>query len=510
MASSSFKKSDINPLEATVSLANGDLAEKRDADVATEFLASLDPAVTNGPITASEARKVLWKIDLIILPIIAGTVILSAVDKVIISNASILGMKQDTGLSGSQFSWVGSIFYFGFLFFEWSAAVLIQKLPVAKLLAGLVFSWAVLMCCTGATQNFAGLATVRFVMGCTEAGAFPIASILTVMWYTNAEQPIRVAFWYNQFSSIFSGLVSYGIGLTHTSLAQWRLLFIVLGCFSLLWSVVILIFLPDRPDKCWYLSERERYICVTRISGNNTGLEDKRLKWYQVRECLLDPKQWLLALFACAQNIPNGGLVTFSAIIVKGLGYDTLTTTLLGVPTGVIATLWQLILSVPCAKLKGKRCTVIAVANVVPLTCAVLMWKLPKDHKRSLLAAYYVFYTYWGPYVMSTSVPMANVSGHTKKVTVNAMYFLAYCAGNIIGPQVFRQNDAPDYSHGYIGLLACFVVASVAIASYGFLCYHENARRDRELNGPTTLVVGVEDSFSDRTDKEKVDFRYMY
>lgn len=51
-------------------------------DVAVRFLANLDSAIKDVPISAKEARKVLWKIDLIVLPIIAGTVILSAVDKV--------------------------------------------------------------------------------------------------------------------------------------------------------------------------------------------------------------------------------------------------------------------------------------------------------------------------------------------------------------------------------------------------------------------------------------------
>ncbi len=169
-------------------------------DVAAKFLSSVDQTITAEPVTPAEARKVLWKIDLVVLPLISGTVILSAVDKVIISNAAILGMKHDLKLIGNEYSWAGSIFYFGFLLFEWPTAVLIQRLPVAKLLAGIIFSWAVLLFCTAATQNFAGLATVRFIMGGAEAGAFPICSILTVMWYTTTEQPIRVAFWYNQVS----------------------------------------------------------------------------------------------------------------------------------------------------------------------------------------------------------------------------------------------------------------------------------------------------------------------
>ncbi|KAJ5790991.1 uncharacterized protein N7518_008002 [Penicillium psychrosexuale] len=457
-------------------------------DVAAHFLAHLDPAIAVEPVTEAEARRVLWKIDLILIPLIMVTVVLAAIDKVIISNAAIYGMKTDTHLTGDQYSWVGSIFYFGYLAFEYPTALLIQRLPVAKL-------------------TFGGLATVRFLMGMTEAAVFPISSILTVMWWKTSEQPLRVAFWFNQLSSVFSGLISYGIGQTNTSVGPWRLLFLVLGGFSVLWSVVLYIFLPDSPVQCWYFSDREKFVCLERVKDNNTGMEDKTIKWYQVRECLVDPKTWLLALFSLAQNIPNGGLVTFSAIIVKGLGYSSLITTILGIPTGVLATVWQIMLGFLAASVPNSRCTIIALANLVPMICAILMWKLPRENQHGLLAAYYVFYTYWAPYVLSTSLPMANTSGHSKKLTMNAIFFLAYCIGNIIGPQCFRSDDAPSYSRGYEGLLACLVVAIVAIISYGVLCRWENYRRDKEAESNVEIS---EAAFSDLTDKEKRSFRYTY
>jgi hypothetical protein len=317
-----------------------------------------------------------------------------------------------------------------------------------------------------------------------------------------------VAFWFNQLSSVFSGVVSYGIGQTDTALAPWRLLFIVLGAFSLVWAVVLYIFLPDSPVQCWYFSDREKFVCLERVKDNNTGMEDKTIKWYQVRECLLDPKTWLLALFSLAQNIPNGGLVTFSAIIVSGLGYSRLITTLLGIPTGVLATVWQILLGFIAARVPNSRCTIIAIANLVPLVCSVIMWKLPRENQQGLLAAYYVFYTYWAPYVLSTSLPMANTSGHSKKLTMNAIFFLAYCVGNIIGPQVFRSEDAPSYSHGYEGLLGCLVVAIASILAYGLLCRWENNRRDK--NGPSDAEPSEDAAFSDLTDKEKKSFRYTY
>lgn len=105
-------------------------------------------------------------------------------------------MKYDLKLVGNEYFCVGSIFYFGFLIFEYPQANLIQRLPVTELLAACILSWAVLLFCSAATHNFAGLAAVRFIFGCAEAGAFPTASILTVMWYTNREQPVRVAIWW--------------------------------------------------------------------------------------------------------------------------------------------------------------------------------------------------------------------------------------------------------------------------------------------------------------------------
>ena len=305
--------------------------------------------------------------------------------------------------------------------------------------------------------------------------------------------------------------MSYGIGHTHSAIHPWRLLFLVLGGFSILWSIVLVIFLPDSPLKCWYMSDREKYICLQRVRDNNTGVEDKKFKIHQVFECLMDPKTWLLFIFSLAQNIPNGGLVTFAALIVSGLGYSKLDTTLLGIPTGVLATVWQLILSFIASRAKNSRCATIAISNLVPMICAILMWKLPRTNKHGLLAAYYVFYTYWAPYVLSTSLPMANTSGHTKKLTMNAIFFLAYCIGNIVGPQLFRSSEAPDYDGGYEGLLACLVIAIASIVGYGTLCHFENRKRDRDQDSatPTEQIMAAE-AFSDRTDKEKREFRYTY
>lgn len=46
--------------------------------------------------------------------------------------------------------------------------------------------------------------------------------------------------------------------------------------------------------------------------------------------------------------------------------------------------------------------------------------------------------------VIWTLVP-SNIAGRTKKSVASTVLFIAYCAGNSIGAQVFRAKDAPTY-----------------------------------------------------------------
>ncbi|KAL5603230.1 hypothetical protein FOBRF1_010763 [Fusarium oxysporum] len=482
-----------------------------DVDVVTAFVNSLDLQIKNMPISVQESRRVLWKIDLTVLPLMAVTTILAAVDKNIIGNTAILGILQDTNISKNQFSLVGSLFFIGYLVFEWPMAILIQGFPVGKLLAVTVLGWGILAMCTAAVHNMAGLSVVRFLMGGLEAIVYPTNSILTVMWWTRSEQPVRTAIWFNTISTAFTGIVSYAIGLTNTGVARWRLLFLVIGGFTVIWACLLWVFLPDSPVSSWQLSDREKWVAIQRVKDNNTGVEDVKFKWYQVRELLVDPKTWLLVIFAAAQNVPNGGISSFSGLIVSGFGFNTLQSILINLPTGVIGTTFQILLSIPSAKFKGYRCFIIACANLVPLVCAVLLWQLPRDNRHGLLASYLCFWTYFTPYVLSTSLPMANTSGHTKKVTMNALWFIAYSLGNILGPQAFRAKDAPNYTAGFTGLLVCVVVAIAAISMYGVLCRQENSKRDRESrHTEVDHQVETSEAFNDLTDKEKPSFRYVY
>lgn len=56
-------------------------------------------------------------------------------DKSALSYTAILGLREDLHLSGSQFSWSNSIYYFGYLLASYPAGVLMVRYPVAKTIA---------------------------------------------------------------------------------------------------------------------------------------------------------------------------------------------------------------------------------------------------------------------------------------------------------------------------------------------------------------------------------------
>ncbi|KAF4856965.1 putative transporter [Colletotrichum siamense] len=492
----------------TASVTNGLSIEKplRKHGDAAEFLRIRQDSF--GSYSAKESKVVLRKIDWRLLPLMWITTNLSAIDKIVISNAALYGMKPDLHLVGQEYSWVGSIFYFGFLLGEWPFGPVMQRLPLAKLLSSTILAWGALTVLMGAANNAAGIMTLRFLMGFFEAPLYPMMSIMTVMWYKKSEQPLRVTVWFTSLSSVITGIVSFGIGHTHTAIASWRLLFIVLGGFTLLWGIVLFIFLPDSPTSCKFLDEREKFIAVDRMKDNMTGIHNPELKWYQVKEAFLDWKSWLIVAISILMNIPNGSLVTFAAQIVSGLGYPALQATLLGMPTGVVQTGSAFMVSGLVRITKNKRTTFGALFCLVPMACSVLIRRLPSDNKNGLLVSYYFFYFFWAAYPTIISLPLANTAGHTKKLTVNAMVFTSYCVANIIAPQLFLSSEAPHYPTGYNGILGCEIGAIVCMGLYALGCYLENNRRDRL--GPVVVEAEIEDMLDDRTDKEKPSFRYVY
>ena len=109
----------------------------------------------------------------------------------------------------------------------------------------------------------------------------------------------------NGLANIFGGLIGYGIGSIHAGIPAWKFPFIIFGSATIIWGFVFLLRTPSNPAKAKWLTEREKAIAVLRVAENETGIDNRKFKWYQAKEAFLDINLWLLNLLTIASCIPN-------------------------------------------------------------------------------------------------------------------------------------------------------------------------------------------------------------
>lgn len=268
-------------------------------------------------------KRLLRTIDFHLMPLMCVIYGLNYLDKTTLSYASIMGIKDDINLKGDDYQWLGSMFYFGYLAWEYPTNRLLQRLPLAKYSAFCVIAWGTVLALFATVSNFGGAVAIRFFLGVMESAVTPGFALFTSQWYTKREQGTRTGTWFsfNGFGQIFGGLVAYGIAVgarKHgTAIAPWKIVFLVNGLLTAALGVVFLFVMPDNQLNARWLKPRDRILAVERVRVNQQGIGNKHFKWYQLREALLDPLTWAFTFYALVADIPNGGISNFFSQLVS-------------------------------------------------------------------------------------------------------------------------------------------------------------------------------------------------
>lgn len=355
---------------------------------------------------------------------------------------------------------------------------------MAKYLAFNTFFWGAVVALTATCTNYGGLLAVRFLLGIAEATITPAFMFITTTWYTRDEIPVRTGIWFsgNSIGGLVASLLAYGVGHIQHPLHPWMWMFIILGVLTFLWGFALLTFLPNGISSARFLDEDEKEIITKRAIIKGTGrTEQVSWRWDQTLECLLDPKTWHIFCITILTQIPNGGTQNFANLVIKSFGFTSLQSTLINIPASVVSaasialTGW---LAGRYAHLNN--ILIIAVVALAVTGSAIIYSRSHIPHKGAPLFGYFLLQT--GPAILPLvmSLVQANYKGVTKKQTMTAMMFIAYCAGNIAGPQFFKTKEAPVYNTAFRAILICYVLAAVLAGSLRCYLAWVNKRRDRE------------------------------
>ncbi|THZ88718.1 MFS general substrate transporter [Aureobasidium pullulans] len=288
----------------------------KDEKIAAIDAIAEDPSVTLESFAHLDINKILRKIDMRLVPMLTILYLLSFLDRGNIGNAKIEGLAEDLKLTGAEYNWCLTAFFFTYCAFEVPSNMLLKKLRPSIWLPSIMVAWGIVMTLMGLVKDFHGLLIARIFLGVTEAGLFPGVVFYNTMWYCRYEVQVRQA------------------------------IFILEGLLTFLVAIVAYFVLVDYPETASFLTVEERAFITYRLKYD--GQDANTEHGYRVAQTDRSDKKFLFAAFRDWQiwvNIvvywgyvcPLYGISLFLPTIIKELGYKTTTAQLLTVPIYVVA-----------------------------------------------------------------------------------------------------------------------------------------------------------------------------
>ncbi|KAM0540806.1 hypothetical protein ACHAPJ_013494 [Fusarium lateritium] len=477
-----------------------------------------DEPVVFDEIDPAEERRVVRKLDRVIMPLLAAVYFFQCratlnyqtdlqrslkltldvdLDKGSINYAAIFGLREDLHLSGLQYSWVVSLFYFGQLCSEYPAAFILSRFRLTTFVGITIVIWGGVEMAMGANKDFRGIAATRFFLGFAEACVSPAFIIVTSNWYKRNEHPLRVATWVsmNGISQIVGALLMYAVGYADLALSSWRAIFLIFGGLTCACGIAFLALMPRDTTTAWFLTEKERQIATQRLAIDRATRDRAEFNKVQMYEALASPLTWLYFFMALCITLTTPILKVyklpsllrahyllqqwFSAIVINGFGYSKYQSMLVGLPGGAINFITVWMSALVTRFFPNTRIYTAIGLTFVPLVGSVILVALPvEDGTWGIVAATWLAACCSALIASTASLMASNVKGNTKKSVVSAGFFVVYCVGCIVSPQAWTEDDSPRYTKGCFLSIASWIALIISYVVYLILVRKENSKRD--------------------------------
>ncbi|ORY91573.1 major facilitator superfamily domain-containing protein [Leucosporidium creatinivorum] len=461
-------------------------------------------------ITPEQNKAILRRIDFFLLPLFLLTQTLQYLDKTALNYGKVFGLEKGMGLSGQQFSWVASTFYFGYLVAQMPVSYLIGRFPAGKVMGITCILWGVCVLTTITCKTFATAMVNRFFLGVFEASVTPGLSLMTGFFYTRAESPLRQTIWYSSvgWGGMLGALMGAGLEkMPEGATPKWEFIFIVLGSITIAWGFLLYFFLADGPSNAAWLKAEYRTLAVARVAANGVGIKNKKLKRNQIIAALVCPRAWLLTIAMFGSSVPNGILTSFSGTIIKDMGFSTYDAALLDCAGRSFQIIAVLIAGYVASKFENTRMLMVFIGNAICVMATALLSFLPSSMTWGRLIGFWLVNVQSIGFTLGLVMISSNFGGYTKKSIVSSIVFAAYCAGNIAGPQFVYKHEAPRYQSGAYAMMGGYIAKLVAHVLLWFIMAASNKKRDRQ--GPADPKLAAAAGMEDKMETENPNFRFV-
>ncbi|KAI5479118.1 high-affinity nicotinic acid transporter [Pseudohyphozyma bogoriensis] len=464
----------------------------QDTEKGSTTYAGSESGLTHKKENEKAVRRLLRKQDVLIMPLAALLYLSAYLDRGNLGNARLQGL-QSTVLDGSdtKYSIALSCFFITYIVLSIPGTLLAKQiLPSTSIACGALI-WSIAATCQAAAMNPAALYVCRLFVGVGEAMFGQSMALYFTYWYRSSELSKRIGLFISAgaLAGAFGGLISFGVSsIKHSSIVQWRILFLIEGCPSFVLAIVVYFCLPSRPDTSRYLSEDERTLAITRLNADSLAEGHTGIDWKGVKRAFTDWKTYVVAVAYSCMNLGLGSVGGFLPTIIKGLGYTNAKSQLMTVPPYVVALVFMLLMTSWSDRTRSRGIPA-AIVFLVGLVGWVLLYTVSPVHstKGQLSARYFGCFCVVAAGYTNIPIIMAWQSNNTgsqsqRAVSLGMLNSVGQCL-SILAAFSFPSTQGPHYTKGLLLNIAfsclgfCIIVAMT--------CYYrfENARRDRVEGG---------------------------
>ncbi|KAL5513597.1 hypothetical protein ACEPAH_3996 [Sanghuangporus vaninii] len=399
-------------------------------------------------IDTEDERRVVRKLDICLIPLMAMFYLLSFLDRGNIGNARVAGLQKDLGISEKQYQICLTITYIPYIFAELPANLLLRKVGPNILMPTVLTVWGLVCICQGFTKSFAGLAAARAFLGLAEGPMFPGIVLYLSGFYTRRELSLRIALFFSaaSLSGAFSGLLASAIvnmdGLGGKP--GWSWIFILEGLFTVLVGIVSFFLVPSSPKTIQYLTPSEKILVCRRILLDRATADiDDRFSIREIIASLCSPHVLLnLVSFFMAGNILYG-LAIFLPSIVSRLGFSPTHTQLLSVGPFAVGFVFALGTAYVSDRFKKRALCAAFAAGVAGVGFIVFFCSQSRSIAYGSLflsvSGTYAFAPPFAAWLSNNSEP------HYRRASIIALGFIATNCGGILSTWSFPDSDGPRF-----------------------------------------------------------------
>ncbi|KAF2093360.1 MFS general substrate transporter [Rhizodiscina lignyota] len=441
---------------------------------------------------AARVRRILWKVDLRLVPMLSLLYMWAFIDRSNLGNANIAGMSEDLKTNvGNRYSVLAMIFFIGYCLIDIPAAFIARKVGPALWIGVVGTLWGIITLAQGFVKTWGQLAVCRALLGFLEGGLVPAAMYLLSVWYPRYNIHVRIAGFYviGNFSSGLSGLLAYGIEKMagDSGYNGWSWIFIIEGIVSTVVGIASFFILVDFPEKAavknslglpGFLTPEEAAIILARIEHDRGDAVEDKMNFRIAMKHFRDWKLWEFSAYLTLNNTALYAFSYFLPVILKdGFGYSTGKAQVMTFPPYCVGACWIMAVSFigDHYKIRGPILAFNCLLYIIGVSMTGYATNVHTRYAGVFLGVIGII----GNVPTQWAYQHNNMVGQNKKALTMACMVMGGAFGGIISGNIFQAKDAPGYRSGLWICIAFQIVYFFLVCKNFVIFYIQNKRADR-------------------------------